>query len=180
MLCDRLRPVCQIRGHGPAPSSAQPPQPETSPTPQCQRSTPGPPPRGVDAASQADSGEGGWVEFDLGRALRLLHSPDQFIVRRTLRRLHICFWHAPARRLKELLKRAGAPTPAIALVGEIVETCRACRLWTRPGPRSITSSTRLASMFNEVVQWDILFHRDVLISHLLDEAIRYGVASVLN
>ena len=30
------------------------------------------------------------------------------------------------------------------------------------------------------VQWDILFHRDVLTSHLLDEAIRYGVASVLN
>ena len=35
-------------------------------------------------------------------------------------------------------------------------------------------------MFNEIVQWDILFHRDILISHLLDEAICYGVASVLN
>ena len=133
----------------------------------------------MDAGVQADSEEGGWGEFNLGRALRLLHARDTFVVRRTLRRLHIRFWHCPAKRLEELLTKAGAPDAAIALVKEIVETCRSCRLWTRPGPRSITSSTRLALAFNEIVQWDILYHRDVMISHLLDEAIRFTAASVL-
>ena len=33
--------------------------------------------------------------------------------------------------------------------------------------------------FNHIVQWDILFHRRIMISHLLDEAIRLSVGSIL-
>ena len=113
------------------------------------------------------------MAFDLGRALKLLSHMDEAIVRRTLRRLHIRFWHAPAKRLEEILRQAGAPSRAIKLCKEIVETCRSCRMWARPGPRSITTSLRLAQAFNEIVQWDILFHRDIMISHLIDEAIRW-------
>jgi len=84
-----------------------------------------------------------------------LHSPDQAIVRRTLRRLHVRFWHASAARLTELLRRAGAPQQALVLIKEIIETCRSCRVWARPSVKAISGSTRLASRFNEAVQWDI-------------------------
>ncbi len=135
-------------------------------------------PAGVDAEVQAETEAAGWMAFDLGRAIKLLHLPDAGIVRRTLRRLHVRFWHAPAKRLAELLQRAGAPAAAIKQVAEIVESCRTCRMWTRPGPKSATT-TRLATGFNLMVQWDILFHRLDMISHLLDEAIRWTVANHL-
>ena len=49
---------------------------------------------------------------------------------------------------------------------------------TRPGPKSMTS-TRLATSFNDVVQWDILFHRRAMISHIMDECIRFAAGSIL-
>ena len=83
--------------------------------------------------------------------------------------------------MKELLLlHAGAPKEALRLIPAIVDTCRSCRLWARPGPRSITASiSRMAQSFNELVQWDILFHRDLAISHMVDEATRWCTASVL-
>ena len=119
------------------------------------------------------------MAFDIGRAIQLLHNPDVAIVRRTIGRLHIRFWHASAARMRELLQRAGAPHRALNLCKEIVETCRSCRMWARPGPKSIRATLRLASAFNEMVHWGILCHRTLLISHLLDEAIRFCAASTL-
>ena len=135
--------------------------------------------QGVDLPAQASTDDSEWMAFDLGRALRLLHNPDEAIVRRTLRRLHIRFWHCPAKRLEEILKTAGAPRSAIKLCKEVVETCRSCRMWTRPGARSVTATLRLAQAFNEIVQWDILFHRRHMISHLIDEAIRFSAGGLL-
>ena len=83
------------------------------------------------------------------RALRLLHSVDQGVVKRTLRRLHIRLWHAPVARMIELLRLAGAPTAAIKLVKEIVDTCRICRLWWMLTPQSMTN-VGLALAFNHV------------------------------
>ncbi len=51
-------------------------------------------------------------------------------------------------------------------------------MWKRPTPKSITN-TRLAGKFNEAVQWDIFFYKKSMISHLLDEAIRWSTASLL-
>ena len=89
-----------------------------------------------------------WTAFDLGHALKLLHSRDPAVIRRTLRRLHVRFWHAPSIRLSELLRHAGAPDEAIKAIGSIVDSCRVCRMWTRPGPRSMTVM-RLANGLNE-------------------------------
>ena len=71
--------------------------------------------------------------------------------------------------MQELLTHAGAPQSAIKTVPEIVETCRICRMWTRPTARSMTR-TRLATEFNQMVQWDLLFVGDWKLSHCLDEA----------
>jgi len=114
----------------------------------------------------------------MGRAMNLLHSRDANVVRRTIRRLHIRFWHASAARLEELLRHAGAPVSVIAHIKEIVNTCRICRMWTKPRPKAV-ATTRLSTAFNEIVQWDILFHRKIMVSHLIDEAIRWTTAAVL-
>ena len=99
-------------------------------------------------------------------------------MRRTLRRLHVRFWHCPAARLIDILKHAGAPHEAIKMVPSIIDTCKICRLWMRPSPKSITT-TRLATDFNQVVQFDILFHKEFMIGVLIDESIRWTAADVL-
>lgn len=85
-----------------------------------------------------------WTAFDVGHAVKLLHSATPDIVRRTLRRLHVRFYHAPAQRMKDLLAHAGAPKSALEMIKSVVETCRVCRLWTRPSARGMTI-TRLAN-----------------------------------
>ena len=110
----------------------QPPEPYVGP----ERGGPPPArgprrPRGVEAGTQAGTGtaeSGEWTSYDLRRALKLLHSTNTMVVRRTLRRLHIRFWHAPSAKLIEILRIAGAPQEALRLVKEIVDTCRICRM----------------------------------------------------
>ena len=82
----------------------------------------------MEAGTQADAGAE-WTSYDLRRALKLLHSSGEGVVRRTLRRLHIRFWHAPSAKLIEIFCIAGAPQEALKLVEEIVDTCRICRMW---------------------------------------------------
>ena len=41
------------------------------------------------------------------------------------------------------------------------------------------TNVRLAKAFNHVIQWDILFHRRIMISHCIDEAIRWSAGSIL-
>ena len=108
----------------------------------------------------------------------LLHSNNDGMLRTTLRRLHIRFWHTGTAKMIDILMLAGAPNNALNIVKEIVDTCRVCRMWSNPSPKSMTTS-RMARDFNEIVQWDILFHRKTMISHLLDEATRWTVASLL-
>ena len=133
-----------------------------------------PPPAQTGATTEPQE----WTAFDVGHALRLLHSRCDEVVRRTLRRLHVRYWHAPAKRLKELLQHAGAPAKALEMAKQVVDTCRVCRMWARPGPRSMTS-TRLATGFNEAVQWDILFLAEAMVSHCIDEATRWSAGGVL-
>lgn len=132
----------------------------------------------VDTGTQAETGPAEWTSHDMRRALRLLHIVDLGVVRRTLRRLHIRLWHAPAARMIELLRLAGAPTKAIKLAKETIDTCRICRLWWRPTPKIMTR-VRLAKDFNHVIQWDILFHKRIMISHCIDEATRWSAGSIL-
>ena len=100
------------------------------------------------------------------------------VVRHCLRKVHLRWWHAPAKRMKELLQHAGAPSSVMGLIEDTVDTCRICRNWTRPGPKSITSS-RLSTRFNETVQVDLLFHKKFVMLHLIDECTRWTVAVLI-
>ena len=97
--------------------------------------------------------------------MKLLHPTDDKVVRRTLRRHRIRFLHVPNAKLIEILRVAGSPQEALQLVKEILDTCMICRMWARPLPKPLTTA-RLATDFNPVVQWDILFHRKLMVSHL--------------
>ena len=102
----------------------------------------------------------------MGRALKLLHSTNPMVVRRTIRKLHIRMWHAPALRLKEMLIAAGAPEQAIDLIQVVCDTCPACRAWHRPGKRPIATS-RVVTDFNQDVQVDLLFWKSHVVMHML-------------
>ena len=116
-----------------------------------------------------------WSRFDLGTSLQLLRSIRPNVVRRALRKLHIRWYHASARRMATLLTAAGVSPTAIALVPDIVDTCAICRAWTRPGSKSVTS-TRLPERFNLQVEMDLLFVGTHVVLHLIDECIRWSAA----
>ena len=74
----------------------------------------------------------------VGSANELYHLAGRFgavpmaapgMVQRTLRRMHIRLWHAPAQRLRDLLSAAGLPTEVLNMVQDVVDTCTVCRTW---------------------------------------------------
>ena len=91
----------------------------------------------IAATEQAEGVD--WSNFSVGRAIKLLHSPNKLVVRRALRRLHIRWWHAPPQRMDELLHTAGTPQEAVDLCQLIYDTCPVCRIWMMSGVRSIAT-----------------------------------------
>ena len=108
-----------------------------------------------DSSTQESAGID-WSRFDLGRSLQLLRSHNPAVVRRTLRMLHIRWWHSPAKRMHRILQASGTPESALKMVPEIVDTCRPCRTWRKPTPAAVATS-RLVEEFNKCVQHDLLF-----------------------
>ena len=105
----------------------------------------------------------------------MLRAGTDPVKRRTLRRLHIRWWHASLSAMRRLLAAAGVPDSTLNLLPAIIDTCRVCRMWQRPGPRNMTSVT-LHTKFNDAVQIDLLFHGKHIILHMVDCAIRWAVA----
>ena len=130
-------------------------------------------------ASEADQEEPPWTKHDLGAVLQQLRSIRPGIVRRALRRLHIRWFHCSAKRMKMLLTAAGVSPEVIELVEEIVSTCSICRMWARPGPRAV-ASTSISTRFNETVQYDLLFIKRHTVLHMLDTCIRWSAAMIID
>ena len=109
-----------------------------------------------------------WTMFDLGRALQQLRSDDPGLVKRTLRTLHVRWWHSQAHDMIRILSLAGLPKSVTDQIKPIVDTCRACRDWFRPAATNM-STLRMSTKFNEYVQCDLLFVGDLVILHMIDE-----------
>jgi len=124
-----------------------------------------------DVETQADEKGIEWSSWDLGRSLQLLRSANPAVVRRTLRLLHIRWWHASAEKMTNLLRSAGLPVAVLNMVDAIVDTCRPCRMWKRPGPANTTTS-RMNYNFNDVVQHDLMFIKKLPWQHLIDTCTR--------
>ena len=129
-------------------------------------------------AEGAAADEDDWTKFDLGRSLLRLRSVRESIVRRTLRLLHIRWYHASAQKMKNLPSAAGVEPRVLQIVPTIVDTCKVCRAWMRTGPRSI-ASTRLPSSFNSEVQLDLLFFKGQPILHVIDVCTRFTAVGLL-
>ena len=119
-----------------------------------------------------------WSSWDLGKALRQLGGTNNSHIVRTLRQLHLRWWHAPAARMLALLTSAGLPQTVLSLVKSVCDTCRVCRLWHRPGDKAV-ATLRLSQEFNQAVQCDLLFWGQAVILHLIDECTRWSSAQVI-
>ena len=137
-------------------------------------------PQALDA--QPDAGQAlavpDWSSWDLGRSLRTLRGTSQAHIIRTIRQLHLRWWHASSSRMQSLLSNAGLPKEVIDAVKGVVDTCRVCRLWKRPGDSAIASS-RLSLEFNYMVQIDLLFWQDAIVLHMLDTCIKWSSAAII-
>ena len=122
--------------------------------------------------------EEGSSKFDLGHALQQLRSSRPGEMLRALRKLHIRWCDASANQMRDLLEAAGVGPDILANVQRVVNTCTVCRAWTRPYPRSVTT-LNLATRFNEQLEVDLLFHKEYVILHILDNCTRFGATALL-
>ena len=99
-----------------------------------------------------------WSNFDIGKVVRLFRTTREGAIRLSLRKLHTRWWHASEHTMKRFLERVGASQKVLDLIPEIVQTCRVCREWAKPGP-SNACSTELPDTFNLQVECDLLFIR---------------------
>eukprot|EP00959_Pyramimonas_sp_CCMP1952_P183091 3828422-Pyramimonas_sp.AAC.1 len=56
-----------------------------------------------------------------------LRSAASGMVQRTLRRMHVRLWHAPAQRMRDVLSAAGLPGWVIDRAQAARDTCTVCR-----------------------------------------------------
>ena len=119
-----------------------------------------------------------WTNFDIGRVVRLFRTGHEGATRLSLRKLHTRWWHASATMMKRFLERVGVSEQVLKLIPEVVQTCRVCREWAKPGPDHVCS-TEIADTFNSQVECDLLFVRKHIIFHLLDRCTRWHTAVVI-
>ena len=117
-----------------------------------------------------------WTSFDIQSALRALNLNSEEGCKKVLRKLHLRWWHAGVKAMTRLLRQAGVPQEKLDLIPPIVETCRVCRMWTRPGVDSVPS-VRVIVGFNEEVEGDLIFYdrqpHHHIIFHLVCRGVRW-------
>ena len=76
--------------------------------------------------------------------------------------------------MERILRAAGLPNSVLAKIPSIVDTCRVCRMWTRPSPHA-TTTTRLTTEFNQVMQYDLVFIDSKIVLHMICVTIKWSV-----
>lgn len=140
-----------------------------------------------DQNDQADSGAvEDWRTQDVPKILKILYDANEQVVKEALMRLHVRWFHASTEQLTQILRAAGSPAKALALIPSIVRACQICRRWTRPGNKTVLSA-HLPTSFHEEVQFDLLFYESILepslgrrpILHLIDACLRWSATKLL-
>ena len=119
-----------------------------------------------------------WTAFDINQSMRMLRTGTDAQITRELRKLHIRWWHATRTQMEKILHAAGVPREVLQRIPAIVDTCRECRAWQRPGP-DVTPSVDLVMQQNEQVEGDLLFYKDYIVWHMVDRADRWHAATVV-
>ena len=92
-----------------------------------------------------------WSRFDVTHSLKDLRSSHEPTIIRTLRKLHLRWWHAGPTNMTSVLRNAGIPEEVISYIPDVISTCRECRKWA-PKAKDTQPSVSLAMNFNEVVE----------------------------
>ena len=116
-----------------------------------------------------------WSRFDVTHSLKDLRSSHEPTIIRTLRKLHLRWWHAGPTNMTSVLRNAGIPEEVISYIPDIISTCRECRKWA-PKAKDTQPSVSLAMNFNEVVETDLMFYREYVVHHFICRATRWHVA----
>ena len=119
-----------------------------------------------------------WTNFDIGKVVRLFRTSREGAIRLSLRKLHTRWWHASEHTMRRFLERVGVNERVLEMIPEIVQTCKVCRAWQKPGPSNACNS-ELADKFNEQVECDLLFVNKSIIFHMLDRCTRWHAAQVV-
>ena len=99
-----------------------------------------------------------WTRFNISNSLRALRLGTKEAKRTLLRKLHLRWWHASVTAMTTTLKAAGLPEEILKMIPEVVHSCRECRAWLTPKPRTIPSM-RVSLRFNQHVEMDLMFYR---------------------
>ena len=81
--------------------------------------------------------------------------------------------------MTRLLAQAGCGPEILNLIDPIVDTCKACKAWTRPLPKN-AASCNVAEEFNHQVEADIVFYLSAKIFHCIDRATRWHAAIIVD
>ena len=123
-----------------------------------------------------------WSSFDVQASFRGLRQADEAGRRRILRKLHLRWFHIGTDKMQKLLKCAGLGKDVLDLVPSIVDTCRVCQHWARPGTESKTSG-RMVLGFNLEVEGDLMFCRingqQRIVMVLVDRGVRWTCTAVI-
>ena len=109
-----------------------------------------------------------WSNFDIGRVVRLFRTNREPAIRQSLRKLHVRWWHASEKTMHRFLDRVGVSQQVLDLIPKIVQTCRVCREWAKPGP-SNASNIEMSDTFHQQVECDLLFIHKNIVFHMLDK-----------
>jgi hypothetical protein len=67
---------------------------------------------------------------------------------------------------------AGLPKEVLDVIPDIVDTCRECRRWQKPGNETIASAN-ISTKFDEDVEMDLMFYKEDTVCHCIDRASRW-------
>ena len=107
----------------------------------------------VDGEAMADGQDP--AELRPGRLLRDLLAGGGRSQRATMQ-VHRDHYHAGARALQTMFRRAGIPEAVVSAVPEVIKKCRACREWEQLPPRPVARLS-LATGLNGCVYIDLWF-----------------------
>jgi hypothetical protein len=119
-----------------------------------------------------------WSLHDLNRSMKLLRTGNVPMTIRALRALHLRWWHCSAHRMRSLLASAGLGEEILKHIKDVVDGCRICRQWKRPGDKALATA-KVVSKLGECIQCDLLFVFDFIVLHVLDEATRFSVCRTI-
>ena len=80
--------------------------------------------------------------------------------------------------MNKFLERVGVSEQTLSLIPEIVQTCKVCREWAKPGPDNVCS-VEIPDKFNDQVECDLVFIHKHIVFHMLCRCTRWHVARVI-